>query len=559
LDDVIRELDQLVRLLMNDPSQKMNQQDQIETYEKWKQAIQEMHREQTAQRRETSKVANKDSVLKKLAEQIKKLQSLIEDQQNVLKQTEENESASLRELDKIADQQFNLRQETEKLASDLGQQEQGLDGEGQPGNAESAGEQQSGEQQSGEQQSGEQQSGEQQSGEQQSGEQQSRERQSAQQPQSPPQPGQQPLQRASEHQRNAEEKLGGGRPKDAKREEQKAVAEMEKALDELKKEQRRLASLPPEAFEQMARKQRRTRDKALDLIEKMAKAPAPNKASQQDPNSESQQRERPGQEQVQQASDSMKNAADKLQEQKSDNAERQQVRAEKELEDALKEIEERLNQLREETREEKLKRLEARFREMLDRQQVATSTTIEMHDKKTNLGQNPRRDQLTVLRLATEELELSELGKQAYDLLLEDGTSEVFPEIVQNLSSDLTQAGQLLQGERTDPITQLLQRDIEATLLELLDALQESQQNRDGQGGGGGEGSGDQPLIKLLAELKMLRAEQQRVNRRTIRLDALAREETTGRSDVKQAVEDLADQQARLQEMAEKIMEKNDQ
>ena len=85
---------------------------------------------------------------------------------------------------------------------------------------------------------------------------------------------------------------------------------------------------------------------------------------------------------------------------------------------------------------------------------------MELDDKRTNLGEFGRRDQLLMLRLGNEELEISEIGQQAYDLLLEDGTSIVFPEIVQELRDDLDQAAQLLQEERTDRFTQLFNKKL---------------------------------------------------------------------------------------------------
>ncbi len=111
----------------------------------------------------------------------------------------------------------------------------------------------------------------------------------------------------------------------------------------------------------------------------------------------------------------MKNASQDLDQQQAQNAEQKQKKAEEELKQALDEIEERLNQLREETRAEKLARLEGRFREMLDRQQIVSIETIELDDKVVNLKRLKRRDHLSLLQLANEELEIQELGNQAYD------------------------------------------------------------------------------------------------------------------------------------------------
>ena len=597
IDVVIQRINDLVKLLLNTKEEKLDKQEQIATFEKWKRAIQDLRKDQTSQRKETGKVANKDQELKKLDGQIKKLDNLIKQQTDLIDETKDARGAGLRALDKIADKQFELRKETESLVKDVagdeggqgepGEQnsqnsEQDPNGSGRPGGEQQSGEQQSGEQQSGEQQSGQQQSGQQQSGQQQSGQQQSGQQQSGQQQSGQqqsgqqqsgqqqsgqqqqqdqaPQPGQQPLQQAAKSQEKAEEDLGSGKPQDAKRQQEQALADMEKARSELKKERRRLASLPPEAMEEMAREQRRTRDKAMDMVEQMAKTPAQDESGGEQAGGDQQQSQQPGQDAMQQASEAMENASQDLDEQDAQKAERKQRDAEQKLDEALEEIEERLNQLRDETREEKLRRLEGRFAEMLERQRSISAMTVEIEDKKINLGKLQRRDQLVVLRLATEEFEIGELGRQAYDLLLEDGTSDVFPELVQELIEGLQNAGQLLQDERTDQLTQLMQNEIESTLLDLLEALKESQEKNDQDGGGGGGGGGgDQPLLKRSAELKMLKSAQQRLNRKTRQLDNIKGSQSQPDATLEQEISGLSDLQAKLQEMAEKIMEKDQQ
>ena len=322
----------------------------------------------------------------------------------------------------------------------------------------------------------------------------------------------------------------------------------------MKKEKRRIESLPPEALKDLADKQRRTRDKAMELVEKMNDAPKSKQEGDQGQESGSQQT--PGQQQMEAASESMKQAAKNLDDGNTDQAQNDQKQAQQKMEEALDEIEERLNQLREETREEKLARLEARFREMYDRQKVASAMTIDLDDKKVNLGPLNRRDQLLLLRVATDELEISEVGQQAYDLLLEDGTSVVFPEALQDLRADLDRVAALLYEEQTNRLTQLLQKEIEAGILDLLDSLEEAKNEEESSGGGGGGGGGgDQPLLKKSAELKILRMQQQRLNRRTRRVEQLrggdVPDETLDRE-----VNQSAETQIKLLEMTERLMEK---
>ena len=301
----------------------------------------------------------------------------------------------------------------------------------------------------------------------------------------------------------------------------------------------------------MAEEQRRTRDKAMELAEKMKKD-AEKQAGGQDGG----QSPPPGQSKTQQAAQSMQEAAENLEEGDLQQAERQQQQAEEQIAQAIEEIEERLNQLREETREEKLARLESRFREMLDRQKIASILTVELEDKRHSQKELRRRDQLLLIRTSTEEFEISELGRQAYDLLLEDGTSIVFPEIVQVLQEDLQRIGKLLQDDRTDQLPQLLQRDVEATLLELLDALKEIKKKSDGGGsGGGGGGGGDQPLLRSSAELKMLKARQTRINRITKRLEEM-QEDRPLDEELQKEFDRGASQQQDLRDMIERIKEK---
>ena len=577
LDEVVQNLDRLIRLLINQKTPEVSKQQEIEMLEQMKQDIQKRIDEQKDQRQEVAKVSDKDAATEKLAAQIKKLEDLIKRQQDAIKKAQDNAESGLRALDKVADEQFEIRKKTEELAKDVADPAGEDSGEGKPGESEEKGEGKPGEGKSkdgkpgesgkpgegksgdgkpSEGKGGDGKSGEGKSGEGAGGEGKSGKGKSGKSGSSgsgdKPQPGQEALEEAAEQQKSAEEKLGSARAEEAAKDQQKALDNLEKARAELKKEKRRIESLPPEALKDLARKQRRTRDRAMDLVEKMAEAP---KSKQGDEQQDSGKQQTPGQEQMEAAGESMKQAAGKLDEGNTDQAQQDQKKAQEKMEEAIEEIEERLDQLREETREEKLARLEGRFREMYDRQKVASAMTIDLDDKKVSLGPLNRRDQLLVLRVATDELDISEVGQQAYDLLLEDGTSVVFPEALQDLRTDLDRVAAMLYEEETNRLTQLLQKEIEAGILDLLDSLAEAKKESEGGGGGGGGGGGKQPLLKKSAELKILRMQQQRLNRRTRRVEQLrggdVPEETLDRE-----VDQAADTQVKLLEMTERLMEK---
>ena len=591
LDEVVQNLDRLIRLLINQKTPEVSKQQEIEMLEQIKQDIQKRIEEQKDQRQEVAKVSDKDAATEKLDGQIKELDNLIKRQRDAIKKAKEKSNAGLRALDKVADEQFEIRKATEDLAKDVanpdgeageeksgdqrpdeddpkegeggepkdgessdGESSKPKDGEGEsegesgkPNESEKSGDQSGGE--SGEGRPSEGSGGEPSQGKPSEGKPSGGESNGSS---DKPQPGQEALEEAAEQQRSAEEKLGSARAEEAAKDQQKALDNLEKARAELKKEKRRIESLPPEALKDLADKQRRTRDKAIDLVEKMAEAP---KSKQGDEGQDPGQQQTPGQQQMEDAGESMKQAAGNLDDGNTDQAQQNQKQAQQKMEEALDEIEERLNQLREETREEKLARLEARFREMYDRQKVASAMTIDLDDKKVNLGSLNRREQLLLLRVATDELDISEVGQQAYDLLLEDGTSIVFPEALQDLRADLDRVAAMLYEEQTNRLTQLLQKEIEAGILDLLDSLEEAKKENESDGGGGGGGGGDQPLLKKSAELKILRMQQQRLNRRTRRVDQL-RGSDVPEATLDREVNQAAEMQIKLLEITERMMEK---
>jgi len=101
-----------------------------------------------------------------------------------------------------------------------------------------------------------------------------------------------------------------------------------------------------------------------------------------------------------------------------------------------------------------------------------------------------------------------------------------------------------------------MQKEIETTLEELIEALKQAQQQKEGGGGGGGGGGGDPPLLPNSAELKLLRAAQMRVNRRTQAFDA----SRPGTGDLdgtqKNEVQNIANRQSEIAEMTQKILER---
>ena len=530
---VIQDLRLLIRMLLDDSlDDQKRRQEEKERLERWRKEIQAIIREELPQERESQKLSDVDGTLQTLEEKISAVGQLIERQVAVNQQTEEAKGRGLQAVDQAANSQHEVRQQTEAVERSLADP------------------------QSGDQQSGDQQSGDPQSGDPQSSDPQSSDPQSDQSPPKPKGPGQQKLKEASRNQRDAEQRLSGGEAEEAKENQQQALNALNEAVEELKKERERIANLPPEATEALAEEQLETRDRTAQLDDQMKTAPS---ASPTEAGESSSSQSSPGQSQIAKAQQQMQNAANRLQNQDAEGANREQNEAIKNLNEALEEIEDRLSQLKEETQEEKLARLEARFTEMLARQQVVSAQTLELDEKQIATGTLRRSDRLALAKLAAEENALAEMSQEAYDLLVEDGTSVVFPRIVEDLKTDLQQCADGLKKQRTDSLTQLVQSEVETTLEELISALQraqkEKQENDEGGGSSGGGGGGNQPLLPPSAELKALRSAQMRVNRRTKQVDQL-REVITTDPQIRAEIQNLFGRQAKIVEMTDEMIEK---
>ena len=520
---VIQDLRLLIRMLLDDSlDDQKRRQEEKERLERWRKEIQAIIREELPQERESQKLSDVDGTLQTLEEKISAVGQLIERQVAVNQQTEEAKGRGLQAVDQAANSQHEVRQQTEAVERSLADP----------------------------------QSGDQQSGDQQSSDPQSSDPQSDQSPPKPKGPGQQKLKEASRNQRDAEQRLSGGEAEEAKENQQQALNALNEAVEELKKERERIANLPPEATEALAEEQLETRDRTAQLDDQMKTAPS---ASPTEAGESSSSQSSPGQSQIAKAQQQMQNAANRLQNQDAEGANREQNEAIKNLNEALEEIENRLSQLKEETQEEKLARLGARFTEMLARQQVVSAQTLELDEKQIATGTLRRSDRLALAKLAAEENALAEMSQEAYDLLVEDGTSVVFPRIVEDLKTDLQQCADGLKKQRTDSLTQLVQSEVETTLEELISALQraqkEKQENDEGGGSSGGGGGGNQPLLPPSAELKALRSAQMRVNRRTKQVDQL-REVITTDPQIRAEIQNLFGRQAKIVEMTDEMIEK---
>ncbi|MGH7194999.1 MAG: hypothetical protein ACREJM_15915, partial [Candidatus Saccharimonadales bacterium] len=250
-------------------------------------------------------------------------------------------------------------------------------------------------------------------------------------------------------------------------------------------------------------------------------SPSPPQDSQQPSESENDQSppsdNEVARQRVREARESMEQARQKLEKTKREGALADQDEARRKLEEAKARLEEILRQLREEEVERTLALLEARFRKMLQMENEVYEGTVRLD--RVPADDRGRNDEIEAGRLSRKQRSVLDELRGAETLLREDGSSVAFPEAVEELREDMeTVAGRLSQA-KVDSLTQATEKDVIAALEEMIAAFQkaqkdqeEQQQRQDQQQAGEQQ---EPPLVDNLAELRMIRALQMRVNKRT--------------------------------------------
>jgi hypothetical protein len=238
---------------------------------------------------------------------------------------------------------------------------------------------------------------------------------------------------------------------------------------------------------------------------------------------------------------------------------RQALRA---LEQAKAELERILRQLREEELERTLTQLVARFRKMLESQVQVYEGTVRLAE--VPQAKRDHDDEIDAARLSRQELQIVQDAEKALLLLREEGSSVAFPEVIEQTRDDMRKVAMLLAALRFDLITQGLELDIIAALEETIAALEKAikdlqkQRTPPGQMPSAGQPS-ELPLVDKLAELKMIRALQMRIYKRTQSYGKMIQGEQAETPELLEALEDLAKRQERVyQATADLSQGKND-
>jgi len=255
-------------------------------------------------------------------------------------------------------------------------------------------------------------------------------------------------------------------------------------------------------------------------------------------------------ERLREAQQQMEQAIKKLEEASREGATERQQQAIDSLEVAKAELERVLRQLREEEMERTLTQLAARFRKMLELQTAVYEGTLRI-DKVPAADRN-QDNEIEAARLSRQEATLEREADKALLLLREEGSSVAFPETVELLRDDMRQVTVKLAKVDVGQVTQGLETDIIAALEETIAALEKAlknlEQNRTPPGGRAPSGGqpAEPPLVDKLAELKMIRSLQMRINLRTRRYGQMIEGEQANTPEILAALEDLAKRQARV-------------
>ena len=261
---------------------------------------------------------------------------------------------------------------------------------------------------------------------------------------------------------------------------------------------------------------------------------------------------------IEQARKQMRSAIENLKQAKKDNALKKQFAAIAALEKAKAELARILRQLREEEIERVLALLEARFRKILGLQKRVYEQTVTLDQ--TIQKKRDRSFEIEASRLSGKQSKIVGLIDATLVLFRNEGSAVALPEAALQLREDMELVMVRLDRAETGTLTQQIMEDILESLEEIIGAIEQSQQEqkqRKQASGQGQAGNSDPPLVDMLAELKMIRSLQWRVNRRTARYQEVVLAGRTPRKNLIPELKKLSDRQARIEKISRDIVLEN--
>jgi hypothetical protein len=268
----------------------------------------------------------------------------------------------------------------------------------------------------------------------------------------------------------------------------------------------------------------------------------------------------PAQKAVQDAVPQQKGAEQDLKKNDRPNAGQKEDNAITKFEEALKELEKKLEQLREKEKKKQLAGLEERLLKLIAKEREILDTTQRINDGIVrNKGERSPADVQKAGVISDDQRALLPIVDSALRLIEGDGSAIVFYEVLNEVRKDMDWIGEELASTRVGDDTQLVEKQVIDQLQRMLEAVKKAQkeleEKKDGKPKDGQpQQPGDQALIKLVEQLKLIRELQVQVNERTEAFGkAVKNAEQTNDPAVQKKLKMLSDKQKSLQDMLHKI------
>jgi len=356
------------------------------------------------------------------------------------------------------------------------------------------------------------------------------------------------LNKAAGHMEKASQKLSAAEKKPARNEQDQALSELQKQLIRAAGLRRKAMGLAKKKMDPTDQQQIA---KDVNKLAERMKSGQDNKPM-------------PGQKSASKAGKCAASAAGKMGKCDAKGANKKQKEALEEMKKALEKLDDDIAKLERRAKAEKLASIEDRLEKILEEQKECTVRTRKTYENRQR-GKTPydREAGQALLELSKSEGGLAEEVAAIRQLLVGEGSTVVFPEILGDVKQDLSDVQKRLADQDPGPLTQITQEEIEAVLEELINSVRKELSKGPGRKKGGGKGGGGKckkkpPLIPPLAELRMLRMQEVRIRKGTERLDKLSTAGKLPPAQVESKTKKLADRQQRVikltREMAEKLL-----
>ncbi len=329
-----------------------------------------------------------------------------------------------------------------------------------------------------------------------------------------------------------------------------AAGHQQEAIEKLKAERERLEDLHRRMEEDLARKLAEQKPPQDDLH---------RRAEDMAGDMEGEGGDMPGRKQMQGAAGSMGKASKQLSKSDAGGANAEQNDALERLREAREALDETIARELEMAQAEQLAKIDEMLVLILGKQQKISQATIATNARRGEDGFD-RVDQVNLGELAEGEGKLAGEIRRISEMLSKEGTTVVFPAILEEVEADLATVKERLSSRKAGALTQEMQAGIEESLQRMIDAMRKELAERRKSGGGGscpgGGGGGKQPLVPPVAELKLLLELQLQVNRRTA---VVARQVEGGGLPAAEAEDthrNLAERQGKVEDMTRKVAER---